>query len=145
MNATQVWLPTLSQSGNIKDPDTIMLQLFKYFIASDHSQTTLMSRDDIYSLKYIIGNTNTEPELFASTLEKELTKFYNNYFSNTSVTVTLTSNPDETSLYQYKVDISVYSTDGLNGPYTLSKILALTDNGEVSNFQELLGRYITNI
>ena len=91
-------LPSLSDEGFITNKEVIIAKLFKYFLASNYSQSNTFY-GDISSLNYIIA-TNTPNDKMRADLETTLIKLYGRYFDSVDFNVNIeTDNTDVAKIY----------------------------------------------
>lgn len=130
-------LPSLSDEGFITNKEVIIAKLFKYFLASNYSQSNTFY-GDISSLNYIIA-TNTPNDKMRTDLETTLIKLYGRYFDSVDFNVNIeTDNTDVAKIY-----IDGTLQDGTN-TYNLSKTVAI-QGSTITNFENLLDEYYTEI
>ena len=130
-------LPSLSDEGFITNKEVIIAKLFKYFLASNYSQSNTFY-GDISSLNYIIA-TNTPNDKMRADLETTLIKLYGRYFDSVDFNVNIeTDNTDVAKIY-----IDGTLQDGTN-TYNLSKTVAI-QGSTITNFENLLDEYYTEI
>lgn len=130
-------LPSLSDEGFITNKEVIIAKLFKYFLASNYSQSNTFY-GDISSLNYIIA-TNTPNDKMRADLETTLIKLYGRYFDSVDFNVNIeTDNTDVAKIY-----IDGTLQDGTK-TYNLSKTVAV-QGSTITNFENLLDEYYTEI
>lgn len=130
-------LPSLSDEGFITNKEVIIAKLFKYFLASNYSQSNTFY-GDISSLNYIIA-TNTPNDKMRADLETTLIKLYGRYFDSVDFNVNIeTDNTDVAKIY-----IDGTLQDGTK-TYNLSKTVAI-QGSTITNFENLLDEYYTEI
>lgn len=130
-------LPSLSDEGFITNKEVIIAKLFKYFLASNYSQSNTFY-GDISSLNYIIA-TNIPNDKMRADLETTLIKLYGRYFDSVDFNVNIeTDNTDVAKIY-----IDGTLQDGTN-TYNLSKTVAI-QGSTITNFENLLDEYYTEI
>ena len=130
-------LPSLSDEGFITNKEVIRAKLFKYFLASNYSQSNTFY-GDISSLNYIIA-TNTPNDKMRADLETTLIKLYGRYFDSVDFNVNIeTDNTDVAKIY-----IDGTLQDGTK-TYNLSKTVAI-QGSTITNFENLLDEYYTEI
>jgi hypothetical protein len=126
-------LPTVSESGWIKDPISIFDRLMAYCLVADHSQT-LLYKSHITSIPKIIQEEQGNITNLTLKLSDKLTTYLNRYFKTSSVSVTdVTEDPDDS-----KVSLGIYVsvTDFNDKTYTFSKLL-MTQNGIVKKIIDI--------
>jgi hypothetical protein len=130
-------LPSLSDEGFISNKEVIIAKLFKYFLASNYSQSNTFY-GDISSLSYIIA-TNIPNDKMRTDLETTLIKLYGRYFDSVDFNVNIeTDNTDVAKIY-----IDGTLQDGVD-VYNLSKTVAI-QGSTITNFENLLDEYYTEI
>ena len=130
-------LPSLSDEGFITNKDIIIAKLFKYFLASNFSQSNTFY-GDIASLNYIIANNVPDDKLKAD-LETTLIKLYSRYFDKVDFIATIETDYTDVA----KVYIEGTLQDNGN-TYTLSKVVAI-QGSTITNFENLLDEYYSEV
>jgi len=116
-------LPTLTQHGLVTDKNIIVEQLFKYFVTTQKSQSTIYS-DYIESYDYLMKMYNNTPDVLKNKVIDSLTRLYKRYFNKVEVQVVIQG-------IIMNIDIKV--VDNNNNVYTLAadtanKIITTLDN-----------------
>ena len=130
-------LPTLSEEGFVTNKNVLIGKLFKYFLASNYSQSNTFY-GDISSLNWIIAN-NIPDEKLKADLETALVKLYGRYFDKVNFTISIDT--DETDVAQVCIEGVIQDEDNT---YTLSKVVAVQGT-TIVNFENLLDEYYSEV
>lgn len=104
-------VPDLSVKGWITNPMEKADKLMAHFYAAEHSQSNLFP-NDVHSFVYILQKNLNQPTELRFDLEQNLRTYFNKYFLNTVVDVTLTDIPGSASKQNVNITMAFESADG---------------------------------
>jgi len=122
-------LPTMSVFGMSTDPGVITEKLFLYFVTSEYSQSVTFY-GNISSLKYLLNQYATEPDVLKTEIYETLLILYKKYF------------------YDVTVEVDVEEDKVTKNKKLTIHITTVTKDGVVSTVNETLntsGSTITNL
>lgn len=134
-NEYENYLPSLSTNGWLESKETIMTQVFLYFLAGDVYQSNTF-KDQVYTLKEVLKESKSDGDL-ESLLSKYLHSLYRAYFAVVTPNIKVET-LEELNEIRYNIDIEAIDDDGKK--YKLSRIIQTRDS-EILNYQELLNNY----
>lgn len=103
-------LPTMTKDGLVTDDKIIIESLFKYFITTQQSQSTIF-QDNIISYDYILRTYKDDDLELRSQIMRGLTKLYKRYYPDVDIAIDIVNS----SMY---IDIKVTAVNG--GTHVLS-------------------------
>ncbi len=111
-------VPVLGLDGWVNTPSEKMDNLFMHFVEANHSQTTL-SRGYTYSFQYILELHRHDKDGLASRLQRDMTSYFQSYYSSASCEITVIENPAKTS---YILRIFLKVTDIYGKEHNLARV-----------------------
>ena len=79
-------LPTMNKHGLVKDKNIQVKDIFKYFITTQQSQSTIYS-NHIESYDYIMKRYSKDENILRDKITNSLTRLYKRYFSEVEIRV----------------------------------------------------------
>jgi len=128
-------LPTMSVFGMSTDPGVITEKLFLYFVTSEYSQSVTFY-GNISSLKYLLNQYATEPDVLKTEIYETLLILYKKYFYDVTVEVDV----EEDKLTKNKkltIHITTVTKDGVVS--TVNETLN-TSGSTITNLLDLVYR-----
>jgi len=125
-------LPTMSIFGMTKDSNIITEKLFLYFITSEYSQSVTFY-GEISSLKYLLNQYATEPELLKNEIYETLLILYKKYFDNVEIEVDIKQDKNKKNSIEIKI-----TTEDENGVVSTINETLTTSGTTITNLLELI-------
>ncbi len=121
-------LPTLNDNGLVSDYNIQMETIFKYFITTQKSQSTIYS-DHIESYDYLMKMYNGKPNILKDKMVSALTNMYSRYFVEVEVNIEFIDD-------FMNIDIGTIDSDG--NRHNLS---SNTTNNIISRLDDIIKLY----
>ena len=125
-------LPTMSIFGMTKDSNIITEKLFLYFITSEYSQSVTFY-GEISSLKYLLNQYASEPELLKNEIYETLLILYKKYFDNVEIEVDIKQDKNKKNSIEIKI-----TTEDENGVVSTINETLTTSGTTITNLLELI-------
>lgn len=104
-------VPDLSVKGWITNPLEKADKMLAHFYAAEFSQSNLFP-NDVHSFTYILQKNLNKPKELEADLTDQLTRYFNKYFLNTAVTVTVTDDANSGSKQTVNISLTFETSDG---------------------------------
>jgi FlaG/FlaF family flagellin (archaellin) len=124
-----ITLPTLTEYGLVTDKNILMVNLFRYFVSTQKSQSVIYSRY-IESYDYLLKQYGADPESLRDQVTNSLTRLYKRYYVEVEVNITIND---------AVLNIDIGATDEYGKIYTLS---SNTTNDIITQLENIMNLYI---
>lgn len=133
----KVFPPGYGDQGYITDPLLGLRQLFCNFIVADRSQSSLVSGHS-HSLRWILGEYNSTPEIAIDKIKTELTEYISGYFKTVLVSTKYEKDATSSTASYNKYQIDITAVDNGGGYSRLSKTIKVSESGGIEDIEELI-------
>ena len=122
--ATIPTLPSLSEDGWIKNPQSVADYLFAHFFLSDRSQTQIFE-EQVSSFQWILATTQGNMADTLSLTRSTLTTYFSKYFNN--VVVEVQEEPNEKEPSKAQISIYINFTDSTGKVHNFGRLLPVSE------------------